>query len=341
MERFPESRGPIRIRLLYPGLAGCIGLTAALCPPVASAHDDVPPTPETIWSSWNVDPVIVLSLAFGLWLYVRGLRMLWGRAGRNRGIRYVHVAAAMGGFLAVAVALISPLDPLSGALFSAHMVQHLLLIAVAAPLFIVANMNVSYIWALPKSWRRYVGDIQCRVESWQGVWNLVARPIPIILLHSAMLWAWHTPALYVAALRSNVIHAIEHATLFGAALLFWWLVLRRGRRAGIGYGLGLIALFSMVLQGTALGALMTFSATPWYPEYASSAEAWGLTVLDDQQLAGAVMLVPGGMVYVIAGLILFAGWLRAIERSVNREESQAAAYLTPRASDGRNVKETA
>jgi len=138
------------------------------------------------------------------------------------------------------------------------------------------------------------------------------------------------PRLFEMTLESSVVHALQHASFLLTALLFWWALLhgRHGRDAGpraAGYGAAVFYLFTTAVHTSALGALLTFSPTLWYPAYGSSAATWGFTPLEDQQLAGLMMWIPGSVGYLIAALALLAAALRAAElRSVQRERAEAA-----------------
>lgn len=304
-------------------------LILTVWPSSALAHSGPPPVPESLWTSWNFDPLVLLVISVGLWAYTRGVRTIWSRAGRNRAVRTWQFTAGIGGFTLLAVALISPLDPLGSALFSAHMVQHMLLVAVIAPLLVLANANVPAIWALPVIWRRKFASLWRGSSRARVVWPFIARPVPVLIIHSLVLWAWHVPVLYDAAVHNGLVHYLEHVSLLGTALLFWWLVIQRGVKASIGYAMGLLMVVGMVIQKTALGALIAFSPSLLYAEHTTTTAAWGLTPLEDQQLAGAVMMGPAGAVYLIAGVTIFAWWIRAIERTVDRDERLAAGYLSP------------
>lgn len=133
------------------------------------------------------------------------------------------------------------------------------------------------------------------------------------LLHGAAFWAWHMPVFYEAALRSEGLHALQHTTLLLAAALFWWALLC-GRHGRMGYGMSVVYLFTTAIHTGFLGALLTFAGRPWYPTYEERASPWGLTALADQQIGGLVMWVPGGVLFMLAGLGLFAAWLREAER---------------------------
>jgi len=199
----------------------------------------------------------------------------------------------------VALALESPLDELSGSLFFAHMVQHLLLIAVAAPLLVLGAPLTPWLWALPPSARRGTSRLWRRL-AW------LELPVVALILHSAALWLWHIPALYDAALASRPIHVLEHLAFLGTAVLFWWSVLRVG---AAGSALGVVCVFALALQSTLLGALLTFSPGAWYSSHAATTAAFGLTPVEDQQFAGLIMWIPGGVIYLVAALWLFNAWI--------------------------------
>ena len=133
-----------------------------------------------------------------------------------------------------------------------------------------------------------------------------------------------TPRLDRATLAHELVHALQHLSFFGAALLFWWVVVRSGRSAA-GHGAAVIGVFTTAVHSTALGAFLTFAPTVWYPVYFERTAAWGLSPLEDQQLGGLIMWVPAGIVYVIAAVVLVARWLQASELRVQRRERQGWA----------------
>jgi putative membrane protein len=279
---------------------------------VVLAHDGAPPEPHDLWQAWSWPAAVPLALA--ALAYARGLRLLWHRAGPGRGVRRWRAGAYAAGLLALAVALVSPLDALGSALFSAHMVQHLLLIVVVAPLLVLGRPIVPLLWALPAPVPRLLGGWWQRAAAARAGWALLTRLPLAWALHAAALWIWHLPSLYQAALADGRVHLAEHAAFLGTALLFWWTVVHPDRQGVVAYGTSAVAVFFMAMQGGLLGALMTFAPSPWYPAYAASAVAWGLTPLDDQQLAGMIMWAPAGLIYLAATLALLAAWLRAAER---------------------------
>lgn len=287
----------------------------------AWAHAGRPPEPHDLWTAWSPEPAVLLGIGLSAWLYARGVGRLWGRAGVGRGVRRWQLGAFAAGLLVLFVALVSPLDALGSALFSAHMVQHEVLILAAAPLLVLGVPLVPFLWALPPRWRRRLGR-WAKARPVRAAWRTLTHPASAWTLHAAALWTWHAPALYQATLRSEAVHVAQHASFLGTALLFWWVLLHSGRK--MGQGVGVLYVFTTAVYGSILGALLTFSPRPWYPAYAGSVEAWGLTLLEDQQLGGLVMWVPAGVVYLGAALALFAAWLRSVEDSVRRAEGLRA-----------------
>jgi cytochrome c oxidase assembly factor CtaG len=190
------------------------------------------------------------------------------------------------------------------------MVQHLLLVVVAAPLLALGDPAAALAASAPATVRR-------RLARWSRPIRSIPRrhatPLAVAawLAHVSVLWAWHAPALYTAALTHPAIHALEHGSLLATGWLFWVVVMTTPRRPPLGVGGSLVYLFAAAGQGTVLGAVLTFAATPWYAAHAASAAAWGLTPLEDQQLAGLLMWIPAGTVYLVVALALMARTLGA------------------------------
>jgi cytochrome c2 len=159
-------------------------------------------------------------------------------------------------------------------------------------------------------------------------WQFFTRPAVATTVHGAAIWIWHAPRLYDATLASDWMHAAQHASFIGTALLFWWALLHgRSRRAG--YGAGVLYLFFTAVHTTLLGVLLFFADKPWYPAYSASVtSSWGVTPLQDQQIGGLIMWIPAGIAYLVGGLVLFAGWLRESEvRVISRETAARAATV--------------
>jgi putative membrane protein len=287
----------------------------------AFAHDGKPHHLADLPYTWGLDPLVVVSLALSGWLYLRGVGKLWREASTGRGIRRWEAWAYAAGWLALFVALVSPLHPLGEVLFSAHMTQHELLMLVAAPLVVLGRPVIAFLWALPLTWARRVGGWS-KAAWFQRAWRGVTNPLAAWLIHAAALWVWHAPVLFQATLRSDLVHTFQHVCFLGSALLFWWALIH-GPQGLKGYGVAVLYLFTTSVHSGILGAIITFTGTVLYPAYSKTTATWGLTALEDQQLGGLIMWVPAGLVYIIAGLALCAGWMRESERSVLKREAQA------------------
>jgi putative membrane protein len=277
---------------------------------VTFAHDFV--RPESLWQAWNLAPPVVLGIALAASTYAVGVGAL-RRNGHGPG-RW-RVLCFYAGLVVVVGSLVSPLDALSSTLFSAHMVQHLLLILLAAPLLVLGAPVVPVMMAMPRTVRRISRSIE-RTPVVDAASRAVMNPVVVLALHSIALWAWHLPSPYQAAVRDDGLHGLEHVTFVATAMLFWALVIGSRRRRRLGHGPAILLTFVTALQSAALGVVLTFASTVLYPVHAGQTEAWGLNALEDQQLAGAIMWIPTGIVYLGVMCALLAGWMKSMERPV-------------------------
>lgn len=252
------------------------------------------------WHGWfgDVEPAAALALLAGLYAAVV-------YAKRKAGARMITrsgVFCFSAGVIVVSIALVSPLESWSEQLFVAHMTQHLLLATVAPPLLVLG---------VPQS------DFALRAGQLR-LWRFVIRPPVACALHAVAIWAWHAPALYERALESDALHALEHVSFVGTGVLLWWSILRppRERASSRDTALlsGIAVLFVTAMQTGALGALLALSRHVLYPVQSIAASVWNLTPLDDQRLAGLVMWVIGGVLYVIMMSVLFVVWLETSDR---------------------------
>jgi cytochrome c oxidase assembly factor CtaG len=280
-------------------------LLALLVGGAACAHDFAAPVAPS--ASWTFEPWVVICLGVSALLYAVGLARLWRKSREGRAQLRGQACAFFAGWLALAAALVSPLDALGTQLFSAHMLQHEAMMIVAAPLFVLGRPFAFWMWGLPHGWRRPVGAA-VHGRAVQAGWALLTWPLFAWLLHAAVVWLWHAPLLFEAALHSNAIHTLQHVSFLGSALLFWWAVLGDGTFRPQ-RGMSMLYIFTTMAHTGALGALLTWSGVIWYPSYIGAGEAFGMDPLEDQQLGGLIMWVPGGLAYLIAGLALVSKWL--------------------------------
>jgi putative membrane protein len=274
-------------------------------------HASVPITSR--WWLLGVLPMV----AGGAWLYVRGTRSIWAQLGQ-RVIGRLQLAAWLAALAALAVAVAPPLDRLAGELFSVHMLQHLLLTLVAAPLLALAAPGLPLLRGLPDGLRRRATRVHARAGRLRRMTRHAAWPVGVVLVHLLVVWTWHLPAAYEAALRRPDVHALEHASLLATAALVWWTVLACARRAAFGHGTAIAVLAATGLGHGALGALLTFAPVPLYQAYVATAAARGTAPLADQQLAGTFMWLPAKAVHAAAIAVLAVLWIAAVERRSRR-----------------------
>jgi cytochrome c oxidase assembly factor CtaG len=296
------------------------------------AHGGKPHHLRDLLVMWGWEPFTLILLALSAWLYWRGVRRLWRAAGAGHGVRRWEARCFWGGWATLVVALVSPLHPWGRVLFAAHMTQHELLMLVAAPLLVLGHPLRASAWALPTSWTVTIGRAFA-APAWRAAWRAITNPFAAWLIHGVVLWVWHLPALMQPTLDNEFVHAAQHLSFVLSAVLFWWSVMH-GRRGAMGFGLAVLYMFSTALHSGLLGALLTFARSVWYPVYNETTWSWGLSPLQDQQLGGLIMWVPACVVYIIAGLAFFAGWLRESERRVLDREAAAAAAGTPQVAAG-------
>lgn len=292
-----------------------------------SAQSEGPLTPHDLWSSWNFEPSVIIPILLSVFIYTVGVLNIWRHAGIGRGMPVRRCASFFSGLLALIIALVSPLDALSDSLFSAHMVQHLILILVAAPALVMSDFPLAFLWALPRRWSQSFGYRWNQSQVLSGIWRVMNNPIFAWLLFTTGLWIWHPPKFFEAALHNEAIHTVEHLVFLISAMLFWWILFKPTGQKHVRYGMAILYLFTTVLHSAVLGALMTFTSRPWYPYYAALVIPWGLTPLQDQQLAGLIMWMPGGFILTVLTIGYFAAWLRALEQRSMR--SQRDSFRAP------------
>ena len=239
---------------------------------------------------WSYDPLVTVLLALSATLYLSGLVRMDARA--RRAIAPPWRAACYGAAFAIlVVALLSPLDGRADTSFAWHMGQHLLLMIVAAPLLALSNVQLVSLFAFPIGGRRRIGrwvggvpGVKSGASDRRGPWVAAA-------CFTAGLWLWHAPVLYEAALANNLIHTLEHLTFLVTAAVFWRMVSTAGdRRLDLGGSVLIVTLVG--LQGNLMAALITLAPSPLYGIYSVTAG------LEDQQIAGLIMWVPAGFIYL-------------------------------------------
>ena len=223
-----------------------------------------------------------------------------------------HAISFWTGWASLVFALGPPLELWTDGSFAAHMAQHEILMLIAAPLLVAAKPAGVLMWGLPGFASRAYARL-ARAQRVRVLASGLCAPVAAWLIHAIVLWAWHVPAAFEAALANDGMHWAQHTSFFVAAVIFWWSVLVSGPLAER-RGIATLSVFTTGVHTSILGALLTFSTQVWYPTYVRTGGIWGLTPLEDQQLGGLIMWVPGGTVFVIVGIVLVAMWLKEMEK---------------------------
>jgi putative membrane protein len=266
-----------------------------------------------------VDAGAVISLVVAEVLYLRAVRVL---ATRGYDVPFWQQAAWHGGILLTAIGLLSPIDHLGEELLSAHMAQHLLIVLAAGPLLALGRAELVLLLAMPRRVRRAVGRLWRRMSWLRALARVAALPTTAWLAHMAAIWAWHTPRLYDAAAASEPVHLLEHAMFLVTAVLFARPLLAPTPRAALAPGAAVLYLFAAAMASGVLGALLTLAGTPWYTAHLATTGPWGLTPLEDQQIAGGIMWGPAGAAYFAAMLLEARRMLVDAERASSRPRAQ-------------------
>jgi putative membrane protein len=267
--------------------------------------------------SWSFEVEVVVGLALAAGLYARGWYRLRRRGRGGRLLEPWRAWCFAGGLATLALALLSPIGTFGSLLMSMHMIQHLLLVMIAAPLLLLGAPMLPMLWAFSLRTRRRLGRLLHRSHPVHRFFAFLTRPsvaLPILVL---VILVWHYPPLYDAAQGRTLTHDLEHFSFLAAALLFYWpLIHPTGSPRRMSYGAGILYLFPAKITGFVVGASLSMAQTPWYQTYINAPRLWGLSALEDQQLAGLIMWVFGGLLYIVPLLILVVKMIHEDEGDV-------------------------
>jgi putative copper resistance protein D len=286
---------------------------------VAVVLASVPPDARagTILTSWTLNALAIVPIVTAAWLYGLGLR----RAARAGTPHPRHFAVAFfAGLAVVALALISPIDVYADASFSVHMIQHLLLTLLAPPLL---ALGAPIALAL-RATRPATAKILSRLLR-SDLALVLSNPVVGWTLFVGVGFAIHVTSLFDLALRSTVVHALEHALWLGAALVYWWPIVGRDPSAHpVSYPVRLLSLF-LAMPAMSFLALAIYSApAPLYDGYASLPAPWGPSALSDQRAGATMMWLVGNLTLVVAMLVVAAAWKRDDDARQRRLEARKA-----------------
>jgi len=321
----------MRRNLLAPLVVAAMSVAA---PASVLAHGAAAPAPElpAVLLAWRFDPLVVIGLAITAGAYLWAVRRVNRAHPGNRQPPYGSLLF-LGGLLAIGLALLSPIEAYEGDLFSVHMVQHILLEFVAAPLLLAgAPITLTLRVAPPAVRRRLLAILQSRLV------HLISFPVIAWILFAAVNWGWHFSVFYDQALESAPLHYFQHFTFLAAALLFWWPALGVDPSPWrLPHPVRLLYLFLAMPQNSFLGVALLSASTALYPHYVTNVRAWGPTPLADQQLGGMLMWVVGDLAFLAGMAVVVLAWMRHEERRTARLDARLAAE---RAADYRRPSST-
>ncbi|MFN2588511.1 MAG: cytochrome c oxidase assembly protein [Actinomycetota bacterium] len=283
------------------------------------AHGDVPPAPSggDALAAWSFEPVVWAGLAGAAWLYRRGVRRVpgWPRSRTRCGVA---------GLVALLFALSGPPAVYDGSLFWVHMVQHLLVVLVAAPLLAFsAPVTLALRSAGPSVRSRVLRVVRARPA------RIVAHPLVAWTTFGAVMWLSHYSSLYDAALESGALHLLEHGLYLAAALLFWAPVAGMEPARRLSRPLRVAYLLAALPVQSFLGLAVYSADEPLYRHYEILGRPWGPAPLDDQQLAGIAMWIGGDLLLLAWTGVAAAAWLRAEAREEARVDRRLGREKAP------------
>jgi putative membrane protein len=316
------SRRRGRSALVAVGLATAfVGLAAG---PVL-AHGPVPADPPTVLGmvfGWTLEPAVLLPLLAAGIGWIRIVRLIDRRHPANPVPRR-RTVAFLGGLAVIAVALMSGIDAYDTTLFSVHMVQHLLLTLVAAPLIALGAPITALLRVATPAVRRTV--ILPILHS--RVLRILSFPVVAWLVFAGVMWGTHFSPLFDRSLEDPIVHDFEHALYLAAGLLFWWPAVGLDPSPWrMTHPVRAMYILLQMPQNTFLALAILSSSVPLYAHYATLAVPWGPSALEDQRIAGGLMWIGGDVLFIAAMAAVIAGWMLhekrqevAVDRRVDRE----------------------
>jgi cytochrome c oxidase assembly factor CtaG len=288
----------------------------------ALAHGPVPADPPTLLNlafGWSFEPFLVLPLIAAALVWTRAIRRV-NAAHPDNPVPRRRSVFFLGGLLTIAIALQSGIERYDTTLFSIHMVQHILLTLVAAPLVALgAPVTLLLRVATPAVRRRWILPV---LHS--RVLRILSFPVVAWIALAAVMWGTHFSALFDVALENRSVHDVEHLLYLTAGFLFWWPAVGLDPSPWrMNHPVRALYVFLQMPQNTLLAVIILNAGVPLYHHYATLVRPWGPTALLDQQYAAGIMWLSGDMLFITAMAAIMAGWMRHEERQAARAERVA------------------
>ncbi|MDA0364537.1 MAG: cytochrome c oxidase assembly protein [Chloroflexi bacterium] len=292
-------------------------LIQATAPAHNALNSDLP-----LWANWSFDPQFLIPVAIAAWFYVHGLRR-WDT--RSREHPWWRTALYFIGLALLVIAIESPIDRLAEHYLAFHMLQHELLMTLAVPVILLGAPTTPSLRGMPRWLRLGVIRPLARRQGVRVAYGWLTHPVVAIGAMTVVLLSWHiTPGWYDASITNALVHDVQHLSLAGAAILFWWNVIDpRPRRSRLAYIPRVLYVFVTGVPRQFLGAMLTFADRPTYEVYREASGPLSLSPADDQQLGGLIMWVLGGMMYLLIMGIIFGVWAHKSEQAQRASEAVA------------------
>lgn len=289
-------------------------------------------------TAWSFEPLPLIGIAVTALLYGLGWWRLRQR-GRGQAGRVTWRVWCFGlGLATIALALLSPIDTYSGDFLFMHMIEHMLLSFVAAPLLLLGAPILPILWGLPRNVRLGVGQLFAPNHPVHRFFSFLTSPYTATILFLGTLFVWHVPVLYDAAQGRTLVHDLEHLTFMATGLLYWWPIVHpTGGHRRLGYGLAMVYLLPTFLGTQALGIFLSLSDGPWYLTYQQAPRLWGIDVMDDQRTGGLIMWVIGGMLYLIPFFTLLTLFGKQQEKKADEQIARYERMLAGQAPESRET----
>ncbi len=293
----------------------------------------MPPLIQALLGRWEWRfEVLAVLVPLGI-LYTLGWYRLRRQGSKQRLATWPRLVSYLSGLFCLAIALISPVDRLGGQLFFMHMIQHKLVIVFAAPLMLLANPFPFMLWALPTRLRRQAARPFRRGALVRQGLSKVGHPVVTWLIFITIYIGWHDPMAYNMALSHEWVHDMQHISFAVGSLLYWWPIIGAAPRVhGKFPAWGKIAYLLVTIPPNMLiGVSIAYASSVTYTYYLSVPRIWGLTVMQDQQLGGVIMWIPGSQMFLMVALFILARMFGREKRldTTKREWDNESSMIAP------------
>ena len=287
------------------------------------------PLVRALFSAWEWRPDVFFVLTTLAVVYAVGWMRLRRQSVHRKLATRGRLIAYMSGLATLALSLMSPIDRLGSQLFFMHMIQHMLIIQLAAPLLLLGNPFPFMLWALPQAPRLQTARLFTDESAFRRLLTAATRPGVAWLVFLTVYLGWHDTAAYNAALTYKWVHNLQHITFLGASLLYWWPIVGNAphfHRRLPNWG-KLAYLLGVIPPNMLVGVSIAFAPEVMYTYYLSVPRIWGFSALQDQQLAGAIMWIQGSEMYIWVALYILYHMFR--KKDPSRSVTPAGAVKSP------------